>query len=119
MEPMKGKEANTCNKAIENIFQRLGVPDSIYCDEGSQFTNKKILQLLETKNIKIIYATNHAPFVESFNRTMKRMMDRYMEFNELTSWTNIYRDLLDAYNNTSTVQHNLHPMTLKKKTLTL
>ena len=88
MEPMKDKEANTCNKAIENIFQRLGVPDSIYCDEGSEFTNKKILQLLETKNIKIIYATNHAPFVESFNRTMKRMMDRYMEFNELTSWTN-------------------------------
>jgi len=119
MEPMKDKEANTCNKAIENIFQCLGVPDSIYCDKGSEFTNEKFLQLLETKNIKIIYATNHAPFVESFNRTMKRMMDRYMEFNELTSWTNIYRDLLDAYNNTSTVQHNLHPMTLKKKTLTL
>jgi hypothetical protein len=31
---------------------------------------------------------------------MKRIMDRCMEFNELTAWTNIYRDLLDACNNT-------------------
>ncbi len=46
MEPMKDKEADTCNKAMENIFKRLGVPDSIYCDEGSEFTNKKFLQLL-------------------------------------------------------------------------
>ena len=114
MEPMKDKESSTCNKVIENIFKRLGVSDSIYCNEGSEFTNKKILQLLETKNIKIIYATNHAPFVESFNRTMKRMMDRYMEFNELTSWTNIYRDLLDAYNNTKHSTTQFAPNDIKK-----
>ena len=66
MEPMKDKEADTCTKAMENIFKRMGVPESIYCDEGSEFTNKKFLQMLDSKNIKIIYATNHAPFVESF-----------------------------------------------------
>ena len=89
----------------------MGVPDSIYCDEGSEFTNKKFLQLLDTKNIKIIYATNHAPFVESFNRTMKRMMDRYMEFNELTTWTNIYRIHWMQTIILSTAPHNLHQMT--------
>jgi hypothetical protein len=47
---------------MENIFKRLGVPETIYCDEGSEFTNKKFLQMLDSKNIKIIYATNHAPF---------------------------------------------------------
>ncbi len=45
---------------------------------------------------------NHAPFVESFNRTMKRMMDRYMEANDVSSWITIYRDLLNAYNNNTT-----------------
>lgn len=101
MEPMKDKEADTCNKAMEKIFEKMGIPESIYCDEGSEFTNKKFLQLLERHNIEIIYATNHAPFVESFNRTMKRMMDRYMESNEdVTTWTSIYRELLKAYNNT-------------------
>ena len=67
MEPLKDKEADTCNKAMDNIFKSLGIPESIYCDEGSEFTNKKFPQLLDSKNIKITYATNHAPFVESFN----------------------------------------------------
>ena len=39
MEPMKDKEATTCNKAMESIFKRMGIPESIYSDEGSEFTN--------------------------------------------------------------------------------
>ena len=100
MEPMKDKESNTCNKAMESIFKRMGIPESIYCDEGSEFTNKKFLDLLASHKIEIIYATNHAPFVESFNRTMKRMMTNYMESNGIQTWTNVYRDLINSYNST-------------------
>ena len=46
---------------------------------------------------------------------MKRMMDRYMEFNELTTWTNIYRDLLDAYNNTKHSTTKFAPNDIKKE----
>ena len=46
---------------------------------------------------------------------MKRMMDRYMEFNELTSWTNIYWDLLDAYNNTEHSTTQFAPNDIKKE----
>jgi hypothetical protein len=35
MEPVKDQEADTYNKAIETIFKRVGVPESIRCDEGS------------------------------------------------------------------------------------
>jgi hypothetical protein len=85
MEPMKDDiESNTYNKAMENVFDRLGIPETIYSDEGSEFTNNKFIQLLEKHEIEIIYATNHAPFVESFNKTMKRMMDRYMEANDIS-----------------------------------
>jgi IS30 family transposase len=115
MEPMKDKEADTCNKAMDNIFKRFGVPDSMYCDEGSEFTNKKFLQLMEREKIQIVYADNHEPFVESFNRNMKGMMDRCMEFNELTSWTNLYRDLLDAYNNTKHSTTLFAPNDIKKE----
>ena len=100
MEPMKDKEAKTCNTAIEKIFDRLGIPESIYSDEGSEFTNKSFLQILEKYKIEIIYATNHAPFVESFNRTIKRMMTNYMEATETSSWAAVYRDVLNAYNDT-------------------
>jgi hypothetical protein len=118
MLPMKDNEADTCNNAIENIFNRLVDPESIYCDEGSEFTNKKFLQLLENKNIKIIYAINHATFVEYFTRSMKRMMDKYMEFNELTAWTNIYRDLLDAYINTKHITMLFAHNDIKRKIMT-
>ena len=115
MEPMKDKEANTCNKAMENIFSRLGIPETIYSDEGSEFTNNSFIQLLDKHKIEIIYATNHAPFVESFNRTMKRMMDRYMEANDISSWTTIYRDLLNAYNNTKHSATGFAPNDIKKE----
>jgi hypothetical protein len=37
MEQMKDKDSKTCNTAIEKIFNRLGIPGSIYSDEGSEF----------------------------------------------------------------------------------
>ncbi len=98
IEPMKDKESNTCNKAMENIFDRLGIPETIYSDEGQ---NLQTINLFSSqRNIRQKY--NHAPFVESLNRTMKRMMDRYMEANDVSSWITIYRYLLNAYNNTKT-----------------
>jgi hypothetical protein len=115
MEPMKDKEATTCNKAMEKIFDRLGIPKTIYSDEGSEFTNNSFIQLLDKHKIEIIYATNHAPFVESFNRTMKRMMDRYMEANDISSWTTIYRDLLNAYNNTKHSATGFAPNDINKE----
>ena len=115
MEPMKDKEATTCNKAMESIFKRMGIPDTIYSDEGSEFTNKKFLDLLASHKIEIIYATNHAPFVESFNRTMKRMMTNYMKSNGIQTWTNVYRDLINAYNSTKHSTTKFAPNDIKSE----
>ena len=46
---------------------------------------------------------------------MKRMMDRYMEANDIPSWTTIYRDLLDAYNNTKHSATGFAPNDIKKE----
>jgi len=119
MEPMKDKEANTCNTAMEAILQRMGIPETIYSDEGSEFTNKKFLDLLKSKKIEIIYATNHAPFVESFNRTMKRMMTNYMKSNGIQTWTNVYRDLINAYNSTKHSTTKFAPNDIKKEDIEL
>ncbi len=54
---------------MENIFSRLGIPEIIYSDEGSEFTNNKFIQLLEKHKIEIIYATNHAHLL---NHSIKR-----------------------------------------------
>ncbi len=77
--------------------------------------NSKFIQLLEKYKIEIIYATNDAPFVASFNRTMKRMMDRYMEGNDVSSWAIIFRDLLNAYNNTKHSTTGYAPNDIQRK----
>jgi hypothetical protein len=46
---------------------------------------------------------------------MKRMMDRYMEANDIPSWTTIYRDLLNAYNNTKHSATGFAPNDIKKE----
>ncbi len=37
MKPLKDKEAETSNKAMDNIFKRFWVPESNFYDEGSEF----------------------------------------------------------------------------------
>ncbi len=46
---------------------------------------------------------------------MKRMMDRYMEANDVSSWTTIYIDLLSAYNNTKHSTTGCAPNDIKKE----
>jgi len=46
---------------------------------------------------------------------MKRMMDRYMEANDVSSWSAIYRDVLDAYNNTKHSTTKFAPNDIKKE----
>ncbi len=69
-------------KDIEYLQGLLRIPsvgargvNAIY----EEVKNLQIINLFSSQRkhkIEIIYATNHAPFVESFNRTMKSMMDR-------------------------------------------
>ena len=54
---------------------------------------------MDKHNIKIIFALGHAPFVESFNKTMKNRMMKYMKLKNTDNWSKIIGPVLDAYNN--------------------
>ena len=43
----------------------MGIPKTIYSDQGSEFKNNTFQKLLDKHNIQIIFALGHAPFVES------------------------------------------------------
>jgi transposase InsO family protein len=79
MIPMKERDSTTSTKAFEKILDRMGIPETIYSDQGSEFKNSIFQKLLDKHNIKIIFALGHAPFVESFNKTMKNRMMKYMK----------------------------------------
>ena len=99
MIPLKDREQTTTTKAFEKILNNIGIPKTIYSDQGSEFKNNTFQKLLDKYNIQIIFALGHAPFVESFNKTMKNRMMKYMKLKNTSNWSKIMSPVLDAYNN--------------------
>jgi transposase InsO family protein len=62
--PLKDREQTTTTKAFEKILNNLGIPKTIYSDQGSKFKNASFQKLLDEHDIKIIVALGHASFVE-------------------------------------------------------
>jgi hypothetical protein len=49
----------------------MGIPKTIYSDQGTEFKNasfQKLLDIVDKHNIQIMFALGHASFVESLIR---------------------------------------------------
>ena len=97
---MKNKDKSTSVNAFKTILSHMGIPKTIYSDQGSEFKNDEFQALLDKHNIKIIFTLSHAPFVEVFNKTIKYKLIKYMELNDTKNWIEFLQPVLDAYNNT-------------------
>ena len=100
MIPMKTRDKATTVNAFEKILKNMGIPKTIYSDMGSEFNNKEFQAILDKHKIKIIWATDHAPFVESFNKTMKNRLYKYMALHRTDNWAKAMEKVLDGYNST-------------------
>lgn len=78
----------------------MGVPKTIYSDQGSEFENSTFHNLLDKHNMQIVFALGHAPFVEVFNRTLKTMMMKCMKLTSTDDWSKTIGPCLDSYNST-------------------
>jgi len=85
MIPMKERDQTTSTKAMEKVLSNMGIPKTIYSDKGSEFNNAVFLNLMKKHNIQVIFAIGHAPFVESFNRTMNNRMYKYMSLYDIVN----------------------------------
>ncbi|MFN9115832.1 MAG: DDE-type integrase/transposase/recombinase [Bacteroidota bacterium] len=100
MIPLKERDQQTTTQAFKKILNNLVVPKTIYSDQGSEFKNKPFLELLEKNKITPIFALDHVPFVESFNRNMKNRLYKYMAYHNTDNWSKVLSQIVDAYNNT-------------------
>ena len=57
----------------------MGKPESVYCDEGSEFNNAMFKKLMNDNKIEIIFTLGHAPIVERYNRTLKDLINKYLK----------------------------------------
>src|SRR5690606_15641065 len=99
VELLKKKSAAQVTEAMEAILKRMGNPEYIYCDEGSEFSNAKFKKLLDDNGIQLIFTLTHAPIVERFNRTLKEMLFKYLQSTNSKTITNVLPKILDNYNN--------------------
>ena len=76
--PLKRIDARTVAEALCEIFSRLGIPEEILSDQGSNFTSKLMQEIFNLLNIKHIRTSPYHPqtdgMLERFHGTLKSMM---------------------------------------------
>ena len=99
--PLKDKKGITIKNALQKIFNKRK-PKFLWTDNGKEFYNKQVQDLLNENNIKL-YSTNNSEIksavIERFNRTFKNMMYKKFTENNNTIFYNILDELVNNYNN--------------------
>jgi hypothetical protein len=79
---LQKKDQPSILEAVKTAFERMGVPETVYADEGSEFISAGFKNYLNENSVTLITTYSHAPFIERFNRTIKEMMDKYLQSKE-------------------------------------
>ena len=115
--PIKDKKGITIKNALEKIFNKRK-PKFLWTDNGKEFYNKQVQDLLNENNIKL-YSTNNSEIksavIERFNRTFKNMMYKKFTENNNTIFYNILDELVNNYNNKHHSTIKMSPIEGSKK----
>jgi len=99
VELIKKKDGRNVAEAMNKILNRMGIPEFLYVDEGSEFNNAQFKQLMNENNIELILSLRHATIVERFNRTLKELLYKYLQSTNTKTITNVLPKILSNYNN--------------------
>ena len=88
--PIKTKQPHDVVKAMQELYNKIGVPKHLYSDQEGSFKNVEFIRLLNTSKVKHIMVVDKAHIVERFNRTLKENIDRQLNAMGLDTdkWTN-------------------------------
>lgn len=98
--PLRNQEAETVAEALIEIFSRVGIPQEILSDMGSNFMSTLIRELCRLMKIHKLSTTPYHPqtngLVERFNGTLKNMLRKYAQ-EEQKNWDKQLPFVLFAY----------------------
>ena len=93
-------DANTVADELLAFFARVGVPDEILTDQGTNFTSQLLAEVYSLLQVKPIRTTPYHPqtdgLVERFNGTLKAMLKKAAD-EEGRDWDRLLPYLLFAY----------------------
>ena len=98
--PLKNIDTETVAEAMVDMFSRVGVPQEVLHDLGTQFVSEVMKEVSWLLSIKELTSTPYHPIcnglVERFNGTMKQMLKRLCT-EEPRDWDRYINALLFAY----------------------
>ena len=78
--PMKGIDSIECVEELVNIFSRIGIPQEILSDRGSQFVSDLMSEISRLLSVRQLQTTPyHAQcngLVERWNGTLRRVLQK-------------------------------------------
>ena len=97
---LRNTDANTVAEELVKFFARVGVPNEILTDQGTNFTSQLLTEVYRLLHVKPIRTTPYHPqtdgLVERFNHTLKAML-RKTANKEGKDWDRLIPYLLFAY----------------------
>lgn len=105
-QSLKDKTPNEVLNGLKKILKNIPDLKSIRSDNGKEFTNKKVKDYLESKNIKQVFSEAGKPQsnpVERYNRTLKRLLNKTINLNPSYEWykEENLKELVDNVNKTN------------------
>ena len=98
--PLRSIEAETIAEELVQLFSRIGIPQEILTDQGSNFTSRLLQELYKLLHVHPIRTSPYHPqtdgLVERFNQTLKTML-RKAAVDEGKDWDRLVPYLLFAY----------------------
>ena len=101
--PLKKIDTETVAEALVDIYSRLGIPEEVLSDRGSQFTSDLMREVSRLLSVKQLVTSPYNPMcngmIERFNGTLKTMLRR-MCAEKPRDWDRYINALLFAYRET-------------------
>ena len=98
--PIPSQTAEVVADALIELFSRVGIPDEIVSDQGTNFMSSLITQLCETLGIRKIKSSVYYPqtngLVERLNGTLKSMLRKFVH-DEPKTWDKVLPYVLFSY----------------------
>ena len=98
--PLKSIDAVHIAEELAVLFSRVGIPEEILTDQGSNFTSQLLVEIYRLLHVHPIRTTPYHPqtdgLVERFNQTLKSML-RKTAIEEGKDWDKLIPYILFAY----------------------
>ena len=115
--PIRTKQPHDVTKAMQEIFDKIGVPKQLYSDQEGAFNNAEFIRLMNKHKVKHIMVVDKAHTVERFNRTLKENIHRRLTAMGLDTdkWTSQLEAVVNKYNNTEHTTIKMTPNEARKE----